>query len=700
VPDLAQSIEPALLEQVASVRLFIQRARSILPGFQLTSANARTIAEICVLLDGLPLAVELAAARIKLLPPQALLARLSHRFDVLANKVHPLAPHQQTLRSTLKWSYDLLNAAEQRLFRRLGVFVSGWTMDAVEAVCYYDCDRQQVSALNEVASLLDKSLLLKIEGDEEEPRLQMLMTVREYALECLQESGETEQTSRAHALYYLAVAEEAEHRQYGGEQAVWLERLERDYENLRAALSWLSERQEAELSLRLSSSLYWFWTVRAFYKEGFSWAEKALASREGVAAGVLAKALRNAGGLAYNLSKNEVAEQYCRESLAIYRQLDDDRGTAMTLYWLALINCWIRHNYVQARAYADEALALLTPLKDDSGMADVFLIIAYIDFIQGNYTEARPFVERGLTCFRNANDLWGMAYALEYLGRVMIELEDYALADAKLEESLGIATQLGYMDGVAFALGLQGYVALRQGDVARARGLIEESLARHQERGQQSGIAEAQLLLGKVYRAEENYTAARTLYEECFTLGKTLDEHDTWISSLEGLAAVSLVQGQAARAVLLWSVAARERQVVRIAMSRLDRLEFEQAEIAARQQLGGQVFAALWEQGQSMTPDEAMLASEQDTPAKLKTTLVHPPTEGKSFSALTYPDNLTAREVEVLRLIVQGLTDAQIAEQLIISVRTVNTHLTSIYRKIQVTTRAAATRYALEHHLV
>ena len=683
-----------------SVKLFIQRARSLLPDFQLTSANARAIAEICVLLDGLPLAVELAAARIKLLPPQSLLVRLSRRLDVLSNQMHPLAPHQQTLRSTLKWSYDLLDAAEQRLFRRLGIFVGGWTLDAVEAVCYYDCDKEQVSALNEVASLLDKSLLLPIERGEGEPRLQMLMTVREYALECLQESGEAEQTARAHALYFLALAEEAEHQQYGGEQVDWLERLERDYENLRAALRWLSVQQEAELSLRLSGSLYWFWTVRAFYKEGYSWAEKALATREGVAAKVLAKALRNAGGLAYNLSKNDLAEQHCHESLTIYRQLEDDQGTAMTLYWLALISCWVRHDYVRTRAYADEALALLTPLKDESAMADVFLIIAYIAFNQGNYVEARPFLERGLSCFRNASDLWGMAYALEYLGRVMIELEDFTLADAKLEESLNISRQLGYMDGVAYALGWKGYVALCQGEVVTARELIEESLARHQERGQQSGIAEAQLLLAKVYRAEKNYAAAHALYAECFALGKTLGDQDTWISSLEGWAAIALAQGQVARAVLLWSVAAHQREEVEIAMSRLDRLDFEQAEVAARLQLGAQEFATLWEQGRMMTPEQALLAGEPDMLAKTKTPLAHPPSGGKSTSGLTYPNNLTAREVEVLRHIAQGWTDAQIAEHLVISLRTANKHATTIYSKIGVSSRSAATRYAIEHKLV
>lgn len=732
LPDLARPVDLVALEQVASVKLFMQRARSILPGFQLTSANARAIAEICVLLDGLPLAVELAAARIKLLSPQALLARLSRRFDVLPGKMYPLSPHQKTLRDTLKWSYDLLDAAEQRLFRRLGVFVGGWTLEAVEAVCYYDCEREQVSALDEVASLLDKSLLLQLERDGEEPRLQMLMTVREYALECLQESGEAEQTYRAHAHYYLALAEEAELRQNGGEQADWLERLERDYENLRAALISISnersekglapaaphrgiipsnqktsstkaagEQDEAELSLRLSGALYWFWTVRAFYKEGYSWIEKALVHREGVAPAVLAKALKNAAGLAYNLRKNDLAEQYALEGVALYRQLGDDRGTAMTLYWLAMICCWIRHDYTRTRAYADEALALLTPLKDESAMADIFIIIAYIYFNQGNYGEARPFFERGLTCFRNASDLWGMAYALEYLGRVMIELEDYTQANEKLAESLEISTQLGYMDGVAFALGLQGYVALRQGDVATARRLLEESLARHRERGQQRGIAEAQLFLGKVCLAEGNAVAAHALYEECLALGKMLGEQDTWISALEGLAASSLAQGQAARAVLLWSVATCQREEVRIAVSLRGQLDLEQVEVAARLQLGVQVFNALWEQGQTMSPEQALLVTEQDVLAQLDAAMLsHPPAARKASSTPAYPANLTAREVEVLRLIAQGWTDAQIAEHLVISLRTANKHATSIYSKIGVSSRSAATRYAIEHRLV
>ncbi len=404
--------------------------------------------------------------------------------------------------------------------------------------------------------------------------------------------------------------------------------------------------------------------------------------------------------MAYNLNKNDLAEQYCLESLEIYRRLHDDQGTAMTLYWLALICCWIRHDYVRTRAYADEALALLTPLHDESAMADVFLIIGYIAFNQGNYAEARHFFERGLTCFRNASDLWGMAYALEYLGRVMIELEEYTLADATLDESLDISTQLGYMDGVAYDLGLKGHVALCQGDVVTARRLIEESLTRHQERGQQSGIAESQLLLAKVYRAEKNYAAAQALYDECFTLGKTLGEHDTWISSLEGLASVALAQGQVARAVLLWSVAAHERKKIEIAMSRLDRSGFEQAEIAARLHLGGQRFDALWEQGHTMTPEQALPGGEQDTLAKLVVSHAHPLSGGKSSSGLTYPNNLTAREVEVLRLIAQGWTDAQIAEHLVISLRTANKHATTIYSKIGVSSRSAATRYATEHRLV
>jgi predicted ATPase len=285
VPDLTHLPENEDLAQVPTVALFLQRAQAVQPGFQLTKANARTIAEICTRLDGLPLAIELAAARIKLLPPQMLLKRLTHRLEVLTGGLRNLPARQQTLRNTIQWSYDLLSSQEQRLFRWLSVFVGGCTLEAVDAV-YHAKAEQAMDVLEGVASLLDKSLLRQTEQEGGELRLSMLETVREYGLECLVASGEREVAKQAHAAYYLALAQQAEphlthavgirrrprnHRTLaegarlhltGAEQILWLKRLEREDENLRAALEWSAAHgdEEMQLALRLSSGLLAFWT--------------------------------------------------------------------------------------------------------------------------------------------------------------------------------------------------------------------------------------------------------------------------------------------------------------------------------------------------------------------------------------------------------------------------------------------------------
>jgi len=255
LPDLAQLPESQALAQVASVRLFLERTRAIQTNFALTSSNARAVAEICVRLEGLPLAIELAAARIKLLPPHALLKRLSHRLGVLTGGAQDMPVRQQTLRATFQWSYGLLSPKERRLFRWLSVFVGGCTLEAAEAVCN---DSEPV-LLGEVASLLDKSLLQQTELDGEESRLIMLETIREYGVECLHTEGELAAAERAHANYYLRLAEEAEPKLRGAEQATWLGHLEREHENPRAALEWALTSEEQELALRLCSTLWLFW---------------------------------------------------------------------------------------------------------------------------------------------------------------------------------------------------------------------------------------------------------------------------------------------------------------------------------------------------------------------------------------------------------------------------------------------------------
>ncbi len=699
LPNLAQLPEDESLVQFAAVALFVQRARAVLPSFRIDSTNARTIAEICVSLDGLPLAIELAAARTKLLPPRALLARLSQRLQVLTGGSRTLPERQQTLRSTCKWSYDLLDAREQRLFRRLAVFVRGWTLEAVEAVCYYDSDNEQKFALEEVASLLDKSLLHRVEKDGEEARLLMLLTIREYGLECLAASGELEAARRAHGLYYLALAEEADKEREGSPQAVWLARLESGHENLRAALNWFLEGRDAESALRLSGALWWFWSLRGYSIEGLSWLNRALASSEGVPTWVRAKALRGAGMLALNLDNYVSSEAMLKESLELHREIGDKHGMAAAIHSLGLI-AWWREEYADACALGEEMLALSREITDKGGMADALLILSHIAFAQGEYARACAQAEESLTLFRNLDDTWGRAYASIQLARVVFAQGDMARARLLVEECLAISRALGYKRGLAEAHSQSGLYALHLGDAVLARSLLEESLATFREVGDRRNEAKSLFHLAKVMAFQGDGMAAHAFYKESLTIARELNYKDLVASCLEGVAEVVLAQGQPARATSILGAAEGLREAIGAHILPIFRATYDRTIAAARNQLGEKAFTAAWEQGRKMAVEQTPGMLEEAQEAEVPTAEARQTLAVKSPSPPRYPDNLTAREVEVLRLIAQGLTDHQIAEYLVVSSRTVNSHLTSIYRKIQVSSRSSATRYAIDHHLV
>ena len=332
VPDLQhlpQLPEPEKLLQSAAVALFLQRARAIKPAFQLTPANAGAIAEICVRLDGLPLAIELAAARINLLSPRALLERLSHRLAVLTSTSQDMPARQQTLRSTLTWSYDLLRTEVQQLFGYLSVFVGGCTLEAVEAVCGTSDDPATLSGfsiLDGVASLVDTSLLNAAEQEDQEIRFTMLETIREYGWERLISSGEARVIQRAHAAYYLRLAEEAELKLTGPAQRVWLKRLEREHENLRAAMQWWMDQGESEMALRLGGALFRFWWMHGNVREGREWMEKAMMGSEETAALVRAKALGCAGSLATIQGRFGQAKEFLTQSLRLFREQGEPRS--------------------------------------------------------------------------------------------------------------------------------------------------------------------------------------------------------------------------------------------------------------------------------------------------------------------------------------------------------------------------------------
>jgi predicted ATPase/class 3 adenylate cyclase/DNA-binding CsgD family transcriptional regulator len=699
-PDIDHLPDLAALSHHAAVALFLQQAQAVKPDFQLTDANARTIAELCVRLDGLPLAIELAAARMKLFSPRALLARLGQRLSVLTSASRDVPARQQTLRNTIAWSYNLLDAKAQRLFRRLSIFVGGCTMDAIEALCTSPGSESE-PILDTVASLADKSLLQQVEQQTgEEPRFAMLETIREYALESLEALGETEAARKAHAAYFLALAEEAEQGMAGPQQAVLLERLEQEHDNLRAAMQWSLEQGEEgkATALRLGGALYSFWYVRAYFSEGRDFLERALSRSEGVAAPVRAKALYAASQLHETLGSLDRAERFYEQSLALYRELGDTLGIANCLHLLADIS-WGRGNLTVARALGEESVLLFRELDDKRSVAYLLYHLGDVAVEQGEYARGRDLLTESLTITRELGDTRIMALSLFALARLYrLSGGDLAQAHTLLDESFALFREVGDKESIATCLSLLGMLALDEGDTARAASRVEQALALFQEMKLQDGTALSLYALAGVATIQGNYARSQALYEEGIAVARKAGGTRMIPSGLEGLAAAVAAQGNQVWAAHLWGAAEALREAIGMPIPPVERVPYHRAVAAARAQLGEQAFAAAWVGGRTLSPEQALA-----TPGQVAFPV---PTQGERSSSPTtaappsYPDGLTAREVEVLCVMAQGLTNEQVAERLVISPRTVETHLTSIYSKIGVSSRGAATRYAIEHHIV
>ncbi len=739
LPNLNHLPEHEVLSDYAAVSLFVRRAQAIQPAFHVTAANARTIAEICVCLDGLPLAIELAAARIKLLPPQALLSRLTQRLQVLTSGIRTLPERQQTLRNTLRWSYDLLDPEEQRLFRRLSVFVGGWSLEAVDAVVHADHEASSgpVSVLDGVASLLDKSLLLQVKQEGNEPRLIMLETVREYGLECLRESREAEVSQRAHALYYLRLAEQAEPHLKGAQQIEWLEQLEMEQENLRAALGWLLEQKEADLAVRLGGAMWWFWYGRGYWSEGRRWLEAALAlpQMEGQTA-ARAKALRGAGTLALYQWDYAVAPVLLEESAALYRESGDKRGLAGSLGELGWYK-FRQNDFAAARTLLEESIGLAREVSDKRILAYLLRYLGWLFGMPGDYDRAFPLVKESVELCRELGDKHGLTYTLTALSRIVLwqgnatqavalaqesltlardlhnkpdiadalyELAcsaeyqgEYGQAEVLTRENLVLARELGDKDRISGALASLGEFALYRGDFSWATTCLEECLSLFREAGIKHNIALALYYLGELRRMQGEIMQAAALHTEGLALAREVGSKFFTGYHLVGLAKVAAAKAQPERAARLFGASAHWLNPA-VDLEARPREDYERAMENLRAQLGEEAFAAAWEQGLAMTPEQALAEQKQDITTELVSSM--PQSTLPAQLIPTYPDGLTRREVEVLRLVALGWGDAQVAEQLVISPRTVNGHLRSIYNKINVNSRGAATHYAMEHHLL
>ena len=702
LPDLTQQLSPETLAQSASVHLFVLRTQAIQPAFGVTPANARAIAAICVHLDGLPLAIELAAARSKLLPPQALLKRLSHRLEVLTGGVQDLPARQQTLRNTLQWSYDLLTQEEQRLFRWLSIFVGGCTLEAAEAVC--QAGSEQVSVLEGVASLLDKSLVQQTEREGEAPRLVLLETLREFGLECLERQGEMEAARRAHAHYYLALAEQAEPELEGPNQATWLQRLGQEHDNLRAALEWALEEAEEqvaehrELALRLCAALQVLWLRHGHYHEAYTFLERALASSEGERTALRARVLRTAAYIMLHRGDHIQAEVLVQQSLTLCRELDDTRGIAHSLLMLGRV-AWARGKTTEKLSLHEEIVRLMWHRGEPGEVASALYYLAFELSMHGEYSRGQALFEEAVMLFRKAGDeLWVGVTLVESAIFLWFTLGDTATIRQRLHEGQALIDKVGDRHWSAWSIGIAALVALREGEMDRAASLARESLAIWRQLDDRWYIAWALHVLGRVEVQRGDLRAAYSSYQESLALAQEPGEEWLTSFSLEGLAGVTAAQGAYRWAAQLWGAAEALREVMAVPLMPADRAGYEQAVQSTSAQMGALAFAAAWQEGRAMTPEQVLAAQGRVT--------IPSPTQAGSRSTLptkispSSSSGLTVREVEVLRLVAQGLSDTQVAEQLVISPRTVNWHLTSIYSKIGVSSRAAATRYAIEHHVV
>jgi predicted ATPase/DNA-binding NarL/FixJ family response regulator len=648
VPTAGRALAPERLADAEAVRLFVDRARLATPTFAVTEQNAPTVARVCRRLDGIPLAIEMAAARVRVLSVEQISLRLDDRFRLLTAGSRTTLPRQQTLRALVDWSYDLLADQERTLLRRLAVFAGGWPLEAAEAVCAFGdptdapedaegADRKATSpsspllapyaVLNTLAGLVDKSLVVAEPCDTGEMRYRLLETLAQYGQERLADCDESEALGRRHAVYFMELAERAEPGLVGAEQTGWLNRLEREHDNLRAALRWAVKHDEVETGLRLGAALWRFWYVHGHLSEGQRWLEALLSHANGASPWARAKALTAAGNLALARGLYEQARAFQREGLALWRELGDRSNIATALYSLGRV-AHRTGDYASARTLTEESLALRRSLRDGWGTAVSVNMLGEIARAQGDYATAAPLYEEGVELFRSADAPRGVAIATHNLG----------------------------------------IVARAQGDHRRAETLHHQALALFLELGDKEQI----------------------------------------VCSLIKLARLALIQGQIERAARLSGVVAAQREAIGTALLPDERADHLETVVLVQTGLDEATFASAWAAGQGMPLTQA--AEEALTSPQAAAAVARPAANGRHSDEAAASDShtstadrratqLSAREREVVGLVARGFSNRQIAETLVISERTAEWWVAKLRAKLDLESRAQLAVWAAEHGL-
>jgi predicted ATPase/uncharacterized protein HemY len=550
--SLNESLES--ISEYDAVHLFRERAQTMLEGFMLTHENASAVAQVCRRLDGIPLAIELAAARIRLLRVEEIAARLDDRFHLLTHGSRTAVPRHQALQAMIDWSYDLLTEPERVLLRRLSVFAGGWTLEAAESVCA-DVGQNDIlshEVLDLLTSLVNKSIILVKREQGKETRYLMLETIREYARDKLAAAGDGKMLRGRHLAYFVVLAERAEPNLRAFAMMIWLDRLEEEHDNIRTALAWAQE-SDVEAGLRLAGALLWFWHIRGYKSEGSHWLEQglsacALGRDEGpvlpTSALIRAKALYTAGFLKLMSNEWDVGAVLSEESLKLFRGLGmaGRRGIAYALWNMSVV-ADTKEDFPQQKALIEEGLAVFKDLGDKFGIAQCLMSLGYVAMHYSDYQQARMLIEDHMALRKEIGDMDGVAIALDDLGFLAAAQGNFEQAKIHYDASLSLFRELRNKWAMSWVLSDVGKAALAQGDFEQAAIILEEARSYHQELGDRSRSTTTLIRLGSIARSQGDYARAAQLHEECLTLFREFGEKLNIIYALCNFGLTAFAQG-------------------------------------------------------------------------------------------------------------------------------------------------------------
>ena len=685
-----------------AIELFVQRARTVQRDFTLDGQNAPIIALVCARLDGLPLAIELAAARSATLSPEALLRRLEQRLDLLTISPLDTDVRHQTLRHAIAWSYNLLGTQEQALLRCLSVFRGGARMEMVEAV--YNPELLQIlghnahapalepslSMLDLLTLLVEHSLLQQHSDPDGEPRFTLLATIHTFAYEQTQATGEAHVLAERHAHAYATLVEGLEQHLYGPAQQRWFSLLDRELNNLRAAFAWSqSEAGDATLGLCLATALTPFWEVRGLLHEGRLWLTHARAHAATAPPHLQTLALTCASHLAMSQGDLEGARRDAQLCLATVGETHpQNRAKALgTLGVLAHVEA----NYAYARECYGTSLRLAEETDDWILRMVTVERLGWLAWIQGDVASASHWFEQLQRLGEQYGNIRAVVASLRWQGRTAASNHNYPRAAACFAASLAQARAIDHKDAIATLLNNLGELSRLQGHYLQAATQYQESSIIWREMGQRLQLTMMLHNLGHVALLQEDVAQAQAAFDECLAIWHKHQHQHGLALALAGYAGALRLRGQMQAAVRLLAAAATLRESSGAVFDPPDQKAYEQQLTATRASLDNDVFQIAWRAGAALSVEQAVAEAHAQTTAWK---------ERHSSPTAHFPANLTTREVEVLRLVAQGLKNSEIAARLVISPHTVNTHLTTVYRKLEVSSRSAATRFAVERGLI